>query len=254
MRRLLYPLLTLIVLLPTSATAWAQTLTVFAASSLTDAFGEIGDRFETTHPGVRVRFNFAGSSTLATQLLQGARADLFASADARQLERVADDRLLDPDITTFAGNTLVLLAAAASGPGSVAALADPGLLLVLAAPEVPAGGYARRWLADSDAAFGPDFESQVLANLVSNEPNVRQAAAKVALGEADAALVYRSDALGLADVRVLPLPDADALDIRYGIAPLRDAGRPRWASEFVTFLLSLEGQAVLERHGFAPPP
>jgi molybdate transport system substrate-binding protein len=253
MRRLLFPLLTLIVLLPTSATAWAQTLTVFAASSLTDAFGTIGERFEATHPGVRVRFNFASSSTLATQILQGARADLFASADTRQLERIAADGLL-PTTTTFAGNTLVLLAAADSGPSSVAALSAPGLLLVLAAPEVPAGGYARRWLADSVATFGPDFEADVLANLVSNEPNVRQAAAKVALGEADAALVYGSDAVGLAGVRVLPLPAAAALDIRYSIAPLLGAGRPQLASEFVTFLLSPEGQGVLAHHGFAPPP
>lgn len=252
--RLLFPSLRFVALLALLSTGSAQTLTVFAAASLTDAFGEIGERFEAGRSGVRLQFGFAGSSTLATQLLQGARADLFASADARQLERVAAEGLLADDPVLFAGNSLVLLVPADSPLASPADLATPGLLLVLAAAEVPAGRYARDWLAQSAAEFGSGYAEAVLANVVSNEPNVRQAAAKVVLGEADAALVYRSDSRGLQGVRSLELPGAEALAIGYPIAVTESARHPRLAAEFIAFVLSDVGQEILARHGFSPPP
>ena len=254
MRRLLILSLSYVALLTLASPGSAQTVIVFAASSLTDALGEIGERFEAERPGARVLFSFASSSTLATQLLHGAPSDVFASANDLQLERVAADDLLAGTGTSFAGNTLVLLVPNGSDIDSAADLATPGVLLVVAATEVPAGRYARAWLSLAEATLGTGYAAAVLANVVSNEPNVRQAAAKVALGEADAAMVYRSDALGLEGVRIVTLPGADTLEIRYPIARLAGATQPELADAFVAFVLSDAGQEVLERYGFSPAP
>ena len=233
--------------------ASAQTVTVFAASSLGDAFSELADRFEAQSPGRNLVLNFAGSSTLATQLLQGARADVFASADEVQMQRLVAENLVANGPHPFAGNHLTILVPEDSELTDASELAAPGLLLVLAGPEVPAGRYARQLLELLDRRWGGGFATAVLANLVSNEPNVRQAAAKVALGEADAAIVYRTDARGLERVRTVTPPDAEAIAIRYPIARLSEAPEPELAAAFIAFVQSPEGLAVLARHGFAAP-
>ena len=172
-------------------------LTVFAAASLTDAFAEIGQAFEATHPGVNVVFNFGGSQNLRTQLEQGAQADVFASANQKEMDAVAAAGLAAPGAArTFVTNR-ILVVLPKSNPGAVHTLQDlarPGLKLILADEAVPAGRYARQVLDGLNATYGASFRDDVLANVVSNEDNVKQVVAKVQLGEADAGIVYASDA------------------------------------------------------------
>lgn len=235
------------------------TLTVFAAASLADAFEAIGAPFEAAHPGARVVFNVAGSQQLAQQLALGAPGDVFASANAQQMQiAVAAGRVAPDAPQTFARNRLVAVVPE-DNPGKLKALKDlarPGLKVVLAAEEVPAGRYARRFLekASQDATYEADFARRVRANVVSNEQDVRAVLTKVVLGEADAGIVYSSDVVG-ADggrVRRLPIPDALNVAARYPIAPLRDAPHPALAEAFTAFVRSVQGQQLLARYGFVP--
>jgi molybdate transport system substrate-binding protein len=231
-------------------------LTVFAAASLTDAFGEIGAAF-TAATGTPVRFNFAGSNQLATQITQGAPADVFASANEAQMAALDPDHLAGTPVV-FTGNRLVIIVPAENPAGlsQPQDLARPGVLLVLAAPEVPVGQYARAFLdrATADPAYGPDFRAAVLANLVSSEANVRAVLTKVALGEADAGIVYTSDVAGVDGTRVgrIPIPDIHNAVAVYPIAPLAESRLPEQAQAFVAFVRGPEGQAILARHGFSP--
>lgn len=235
-----------------------QDLTVFAAASLTDAFAELGREFEAAHPDTRVRFNFAGSQQLVLQLEQGARADLFASADRRWMERAESLGLLAGPPRILARNTLVVVLPR-SNPATVTGIADlarPGLKLVLAADAVPAGRYARAALRalEGRPGYPPDFGERVLRNVVSEEENVRSVVAKVELGEADAGVVYRSDVSGgrSREVAVLPFPPDIGPVASYPIARLRAGISPAVAEAFLDLVLGPRGQAVLARHGFAP--
>jgi molybdate transport system substrate-binding protein len=226
-------------------------LTVFAAASLRDAFVEIGALFEEQYPGVNLSFNFGGSPLLRLQLEQGARADVYASADLRQMELAVDAGLADSH-AVFATNALVIVAP----PRNPAGVSDPedlgrrGLRLVLANPEVPVGAYTRELLSrmEADAAFGPGFKERVLRNVLSNESNVKQVVAKVELGEADAGVVYASDVRR--DLVVVPVPTRLAVAAEYPIALLKEARNPAAATAFVEFVLSPAGQEVLRKHGF----
>jgi molybdate transport system substrate-binding protein len=204
-------------------------LTVFAAASLSDAFAELGREFEAAHPGARVRFNFAGSQQLVLQLEQGARADIFASADRRWMEHADSLGILAGPARIFARNTLVITLPRGN-PAKVAGIADlarPGVKLVLAAEAVPAGRYAREALRalEGRPGYPPDFGQRVLRNVVSEEENVRSVVAKVELGEADAGIVYRSDVTGPRgrEVGVLPFPPDVGPSPAYPIAQLRAA-------------------------------
>lgn len=243
---------------PPTAAQEAGTLTVFAAASLSRAFEELGGVFEHARPGIVVRFNFAGSQQLAVQLEHGARADLFASADERWMRYTEDRGLLAAPPRLFAHNRLIVIVPAG---GSIPVrrlqdLARPGTKLVLAAEAVPAGRYSREVLARMEAApgFPRGFARQVLANLVSEEENVRAVVAKIQLGEADAGMVYASDASGNAAARLTLLAIPDELNVlaSYPIAPLRGARAPGLAKAFVELLLGIEGRRILERHGFVP--
>lgn len=248
MRRLLPVLITALL----SSAAPAQELTVFAASSLTEAFEELALRFERQHGGVEVRLNFDGSSTLATQIAAGAPADVFASADETQMRMVVDEGLTEAEPQIFARNRLVLITAEGAGITRLEGLTDPGVLLVLAAPEVPVGSYARAALARMNEVYGADFAERVLANVVSEEANVRQLVLKVALGEADAAIVYVTDgAAAVAEgVHTLTIPEDLNVVGRYAITVSADAGSPELARAFVALVLSAEGQAILGAYGF----
>jgi molybdate transport system substrate-binding protein len=233
-------------------------LTVFAASSLTDAFKEIGAAFEVANPGVKVSFNFGASSQLRTQLGQGASADLFASADQAQMDRARQANLLQGEDRVFARNRLVVIVPA-SNPGKVRDLTDlarPGLKLVTAGPEVPVGIYAQTALERmaQEPAFGADFKERVNANVVSREPNVRQVVAKVHLGEADAAIVYASDVTPDLAPRIgrLELPDRFNVLANYPIAMLRGASSAVAAERFAAYLLGPAGQSALAKWGFIP--
>ena len=234
-----------------------QSVTVFAAASLTEAFTAIGESFEQQHPGVTVKFNFAGSQVLATQMEQGARADVFASADRRWMKHAEDRKLLAAAPVTFARNRLVLVIPR-SNPGGIERLQDlarPGIKLVLAGRQVPAGAYSREALSRLGEApgFPGHYDQMVLSNLVSEEENVRAVTAKVQLGEADAGIVYRTDVPESARsrLRIFDLPDPYNPIAEYLISVV--AGGNALGGEFVALVLSAGGQAVLAARGFLPP-
>ncbi len=233
--------------------ALAQELTVFAASSLTESFQDIARAFEAEHDGVHVLLNFAGSSALALQIVQGAPADVFASANPAQMQKVADEGLTAGEPITFTGNRLVIIVPEGSTMASPEGLATPGTKVVLAAPEVPVGGYARLSLQKMNASYGAGFADRVTANVVSEEPNVRQVAAKVQLGEVDAAIVYATDAAVTENTRVIDIPAPANVLATYPIAVVQGSARQELAHAFVDFVLSAEGQRLLEARGFRRP-
>ena len=245
---------------PAPAQAPARTLTVFAAASLTDAFTELGRTLEQRQSDLTVRFNFAGSQQLVAQLQQGAAADVFASADQRWMRAAVDSGLVAGEPRVFARNRLVVLVPS-SNPGRIKRLQDlarPGLKLVLAGEAVPAGKYSREVLAKLSAApgFPSDFARRALANLVSDEENVKAVVAKVQLGEADAGMAYRSDVTPAvaSHVHVLEIPEERNVLAEYPIAIVREAADTAGARAFVELVLSPEGQRVLGRHGLLPGP
>ena len=235
-----------------------STLQVFAAASLSDAFTEIGHQLERQRPGLTVRINFAGSQQLAAQLEQGAAADVFASADERWMGHVRERGLLTGEPVIFARNRLVAVVPR-TNPARIRRLQDlarGGVKLVLATDAVPAGRYSRTVLQNlsRDAAFGADFATRVLRNVVSEEENVKSVVGKVQLGEADAGLVFRSDVTPTVArfVQVIELPESANIIASYPIALLKDAKQPDAGAAFVTLVLSPAGQQILERRGLIP--
>ena len=235
-----------------------EPLTVFAAASLSEAFRELGEEFQ-RREGLAVRFNFAGSQQLVTQLEQGAGADVFASADLRWMRAIETRGLAQGKAQPFAGNVLVVLVPN-SNPARIHApldLARAGVRLVLAAENVPAGAYSREALRRlaGEPGYPPDFARRVLANVVSHEDNVRGVVGKVQLGEADAGMCYRSDVSRVVakHVRTIEIPGAANVRASYPIAILRDARHAEAARRFVALVMSADGQLILARHGFLPP-
>jgi len=231
-------------------------LTIFTAASLTEAFKEMGATIEQANPGTKVIFNFAGSLTLRTQLAQGARADVFASADEPNMQGAQQEGTIASEPRLFVRNQLVTIVPAAN-PAQVMRLQDlakPGVKLVLTHKEVPVGNYARQAFTkmSQEAAFGSDFATRVLANLVSEETNVKQVVAKVQLGEAHAGIVYASDVTPVVRgaVQVLSIPEPFNAIAHYPIAVVRDAPNAAGARAFIDYVLSPAGQAILTRHGF----
>jgi molybdate transport system substrate-binding protein len=241
-----------------SARTATTTLNVFAAASLTDAFGEIGANFAAAHPGTEVVFNFGGSNQLSTQIGQGAPADVFASANNAQMDAAIEaGRIISGSQSTFAQNRLVIVLPS-DNPGGLTSLqnlAKPRIKLVFAAEEVPVGQYALDFLdkAAADGSLGADYRDAVLANVVSYEENVRSVLAKVALGEADAGLVYTSDAsTSEGEVQQIEIPDSLNSIAKYPIAVLSDSAHLELAQQFVDYVLAPEGQQVLAKYGFLP--
>lgn len=242
---------------PATETPRPLTLTLLAAASLTDAFTEIGEVFESSNPGVTVIFNFAGSQALRTQIEEGAPADVFASASIQEMDILVADGLVERDAPKlFLTNSLVIILPA-DNPANILRpeeLANPGIKLVLAAENVPVGKYTRQALVRMNASFGNDFREKVLSNVVSNEENVKQVVAKVQLGEADAGIVYVSDTISAPELKRVEIP-ADLNPVaQYPIAPLGKSANPWLAEQFVQYVLSEDGQAVLKKWGFGPIP
>ncbi len=227
-----------------SAAESSTEVEVFAASSLTDAFTEIGEDFAAANSGVEVAFNFAGSNDLVTQIQQGAPADVFASADTTNMDK-AGDLVSAPQL--FAGNELAI-AVAPGNPEhieSLADLSDPDLKVVLAAPDVPAGKYADEILDRAGVSVDP----------VSLEVTVKGVVTKVALGEADAGIVYVTDvSASKGTIDSVTIPEADNVVAGYPIATLVASEAGTDAQAFVDYVLSETGQSVLARYGFLPPP
>jgi molybdate transport system substrate-binding protein len=221
-------------------------VTVFAAASLTESFTRIGKDFEAAHPGTKVTFNFAGSSALATQINQGAPADVFASAAPKNMATVTDAGNGDGTATTFAKNQLVI-AVAKGNPKGIKALADltePGLKVALCAEQVPCGAAAAKVLTAAGVKLTP----------VTLEQDVKAALSKVKLGEVDAALVYRTDAkAAAADVDGVEFPESSGAVNDYPIIIVKNAPNKAGAQAFITYLLSDKTKAVLTEAGFQSP-
>jgi len=221
-------------------------VTVFAAASLTESFTTIGKDFESANPGTKVTFNFAGSSALATQINQGAPADVFASASPKTLATVTDAANGDGTATTFVKNQLVI-AVAKGNPKGIKALADltkPGLKVALCAEQVPCGAAATKALAAAKVKLTP----------VTLEQDVKGALSKVKLGEVDAALVYRTDAKAAAtDVDGVEFPESASAINDYPIIVLKNAPNKAGAQAFIAYVQSDKGKAVLTAAGFQAP-
>jgi molybdate transport system substrate-binding protein len=220
-------------------------LSVFAAASLAGAFNQTARTFETQNPGVRVQFNVAGSATLAAQIQQGAAADVFASADQANMQQLAEAGLVDVPVT-FARNKLEIVV----GPGNpkrISGLSDFGrrdLVLVLCAPAVPCGRYARE-------AFS---RAQIRVSPASQEQDVRSVITRIALGEADAGIVYQTDVRAAGkSVQGIAIPDELNIVASYPIAVMKQAKNPAAARAFLDFLESGLGQRDLLAFGFLPP-
>ena len=221
-------------------------VTVFAAASLTESFTTIGKDFETANPGTKVTFNFAGSAALATQINQGAPADVFAAASPKTLATVTDAGNGDGTATTFVKNQLVI-AVAKGNPKGIKALADltkPGLKVALCAEQVPCGAAATKALATAKVKLTP----------VTLEQDVKGALSKVKLGEVDAALVYRTDAKAAAtDVDGIEFPESASAINDYPIIVLKNAPNKTGAQAFIAYVQSEQGKAVLTAAGFQAP-
>ncbi|HVC83367.1 MAG TPA: molybdate ABC transporter substrate-binding protein [Chloroflexota bacterium] len=233
-------------------------LTVFAAASLTEAFTTIGAAFDKANKAT-TRFNFGGSDTLVTQLAQGAPADVFASANQAQMTIAAREHLIASSPSIFVQNRLVVILPR-NNPAHIHSLADlgrSGVKLVLAAPGVPVGKYARAAFAAMarNRAFGTGFLARVQANIKSEETDVKAVAAKVSLGEADAGVVYLTDVTPSVATRVLKIeiPPAFNQIASYPIAVTKNSQDPALARKFIAYVRSPAGKAVLAAHGFIIP-
>ncbi|WP_062464291.1 molybdate ABC transporter substrate-binding protein [Demequina soli] len=226
-----------------AASPSTEQLTVFAAASLTDVLDAIDARFEAEHPGVTVVAAFAGSSDLASQIREGAPADVFLSADEAQMDTIADT--LDGDPVLFATNTLTI-AVPEGNPADVtglADLADPSVVSVVCAPQVPCGAAAERLAALDGVTLAP----------ASEEQNVTDVLGKVAAGQADAGLVYVTDVARASGIEAVPIDGADRVANRYPAAALADAADPDLAAAYVAFLAGDEARGILADAGFAAP-
>jgi molybdate transport system substrate-binding protein len=229
----------------TTASAGAKII-VFAAASLKKTFTDIGEQFKTDNPGASVDFSFAGSSDLVTQLTQGAPADVFASADTKNMDKAAQGGLLAGDPVNFASNTLTI-AVAPGNPKKIASFKDltqQGLNVVACAPQVPCGSATQK----VEQATG------VTLNPVSEESSVTDVLSKVTTGQADAGIVYVTDAIGAGDkVAAVAFPEASGAVNTYPIAVLKGSKNPELAHKFVDLVTGAAGQKVLNAAGFAKP-
>ena len=227
-----------------SGAAAPSEIKVFAAASLTAAFTELGQQYTSATGGTKVTFNFAGSQALATQIQQAAPADVFASADLANMDKVKD---LVGTSQNFASNLLAIVVEEGNPKGvkGLDDLARPDLKVVLAAPDVPAGKYAAEILGKAGVAVKP----------VSQEDNVKAVVTKVSLGEADAGIIYVTDiTAGGAKVEGVDIPREQNVLATYPIATVKASRAPDEAQAFMDLVLSAEGQQVLKQYGFLPPP
>lgn len=229
-----------------STPASSTGLTVFAAASLKKTFTELGTQFEASHPGVKVTFDFAGSSDLVTQLQQGAPADVFASADTKNMDKATADDLVEGTPVNFASNTLEI-AVPPGNPAKVTSLKDltnPAVKLVICAPEVPCGSATQKVATSAGITLKP----------VSEESSVTDVLGKVQTGEADAGLVYVTDVAGAGDkVTGIPFPESSVAVNLYPIAVLADSKSKDLAKELIALVAGTDGQKVLSAAGFAKP-
>ncbi|HET7338168.1 MAG TPA: molybdate ABC transporter substrate-binding protein [Candidatus Dormibacteraeota bacterium] len=226
-----------------STSASAQTINVFAAASLTDSFKTLGDAFHRQHSNVAVQFIFAGTPTLVTQIEQGAQADVFASADTTNMDKLRTDGFTSGAPHVFAHNKLEIVVAAGN-PKHIAGLDDlarPGVIYISAGPTVPAGKYSLQALHKAGVAVTPK----------SLETDVKSVISKIELGEADAGIVYATDVKAAAGkVDGVEIPDADNVVATYPLTVVKDSKNAGVAGDFVAYVVSAAGQSTLESFGF----
>ena len=232
------------------------TLTILAASSLTDAFGEFAKTFEEQNAGVEVRQSFGASSDLLAQIQQGAPADVFASAAEEEMNTAEKEGLVSGKPEVFVKNREVVMVPR-DNPAKIESLQDlarPNIKLVLAQKDVPAADYAVEILGKANAEYGDDFEKNVLSNVVSREADVRASVNRVVVGDADATFGYASDYTpDIRDrVKVIPIPPDLNIIATYPIAALEDAEDRKLAKKWVDLVTSKEGQRVLKMWNFEP--
>jgi molybdate transport system substrate-binding protein len=232
------------------------TLTILAASSLTDAFGELGNTFEEQNRGVEVKQSFGASSDLLAQIQQGAPADVFASAAEEEINTAEKDGLVAGKPEVFVRNREVIMVPR-DNPANIQSLQDlakPNIKLVLAQKDVPAADYAVEILGKANKQYGPNFEKDVLSNVVSREADVRASVNRVVVGDADATFGYASDYTpDIRDrVNVVPIPPDLNIIAIYPIVALEDAKDPELAKKWVDLITSKEGQRVLKKWNFEP--
>ncbi|MDW5561821.1 MAG: molybdate ABC transporter substrate-binding protein [Methanomassiliicoccus sp.] len=238
------------------SSAASTEVTVFAAASLSKAFTEIGEQYEAEHSGVKINFNFDGSANLKTQLVNGATADVFASADNKNMNLTQIAGLMDNStVKTFVKNkvTVIIPSGNPAGITSLTDLTKSGLKIVIGDTTVPIGNYTRTILKnlDNSSSEFTDYEAKVMANVVSQESNVNNVVTKVALGEADAGFVYTTDAAGAgSNVSLISIPDEYNVIAVYPIGALLSTTHSAEAISFIEYVLSTEGQAILSKYGF----
>ncbi len=221
-------------------------VTVFAAASLTAAFTEIGEAFIVDHPGAEVTFNFAGSSALVAQITEGAPVDVFAPADLANMDTLTDAGLEAAAPVVFATNLAEIIVEPGNPQGitGVADLADPDLVVVQCAPEVPCGSYAEQIFDNAGVVVTP----------ASFEESVKAVVTKVTLGEADAGIVYRTDVIATGDDAAgVAIPADINVIAEYPVVALADAPNPDGARVFLDFVLGPAGQQILASYGFDSP-
>lgn len=242
----------------TAASTAAGSLTIYAASSLTAAFTEMKTAYQTAKPGVTLTLSFGASSTLETQIEQGAPADVFASADTSNPQKLVGKSLAAGAITTFAGNLLTVIVPPANPAGikTPADLARTGLKFVAAGDSVPITKYANMLLANlaKQPSYPAGFVAAVSANIVSKEDNVAAVVSKIELAEGDAAIVYVTDASTAGSkVTTITIPTAANVPATYGAVAVKASSNAAAAAAFISWLVSPGGQAILAKYGFLPP-
>jgi molybdate transport system substrate-binding protein len=242
---------------PSAGTSTSVTLNVFAAASLSESFKEIASFYHQAHPSITIKPAYNGSQLLEQQIANGAPADVFASADVANMTKANNAGLINPS-QVFVKNRLVMIIPV-SNPGKITSLKDlarKGVKIDLEAPTVPAGNYSRKALVNlsRSPAYGSGYNRAVLANVVSQEDNVKAVVQKVQLGEADAGFVYRTDVTKAvaSKLTVIDIPDPYNVIAQYPIAVVKSSTHASDAQAFVTFVLSADGQAIMKKYNFIP--
>ncbi len=232
-------------------------LTVLAAASLRDVLAEIRAAYAIARPGISLTVTTDSSATLASQIIEGAPADVFLAADEAAPKRIVDAGMAEGTATRFASNRLAVIVAAgeAGTIRSAADLARPGIKIIAAGPDVPITRYATILVERlaRQPGYPPGFAAAYAANVVSREDNVKAVVAKIELGEGDAAIVYATDAAGSTGVTTLTVPDAAQVSAEYAGVVLRASRFPDAARALMGWIVGPDGQALLARAGFQPP-
>jgi molybdate transport system substrate-binding protein len=231
------------------------TLKIFAPSSLIDAAKDLTASFEAANPGVKLTFEFGHTPTQRVQLTQGAVGDVFLTASQKDMDdAVADQSVASGKAKLFATNELVVILSAKNAPGiqKLEDLAKSGVRLLVAVVDVPVGKVTLDSLDKMEKSFGSGFKTKVLANVVSNESGVKPIVSKIKLGEADAGIVYVTDAVAAPELKTISIAAELNMITQLNVAPLAKAPSPEQAAAFSAYLVSTDGQAILKKWGFLP--